>query len=169
MTELEQGIAALKAGQREQARKFLASAIRQDPNNERAWLWMYNAANNDTERLYCLEQAVRINPGNKKAIALHVEISKKNSQSAIGTGMSDDDFAAKMRGWIANKNTWPEMTTQAQSLEQQKSNLKQFQNLFKAQQIGLLGNSLQSLGCLLTVFVSIPACLCILLLLLQSP
>jgi Tfp pilus assembly protein PilF len=35
-----QGIAAAKAGQKEEARKLLQQSIRLEPNNDAAWLWM---------------------------------------------------------------------------------------------------------------------------------
>jgi len=121
MSELEQGIAALKAGQRDEAHRLLAAAIRQTPNNERAWLWMYNASNNDQERQHCLEQALRINPKNEKAKQLLFELQQKNSQPPVGAGMSDDEFAGKMRGWVRDEKSWPEMDQQAKLLQERKA------------------------------------------------
>lgn len=70
MTSLQQGIDALRAGQPDTARKFLAAAIKENPNDERAWQWMYNAVKEDKERTYCLKQILRINPKNNKAIQI---------------------------------------------------------------------------------------------------
>jgi hypothetical protein len=67
MPSLQRGIDALRAGQLDIARKFLVSAIKENPNDERAWQWMCNAAKDDTERIYCLKQILRINPKNEKA------------------------------------------------------------------------------------------------------
>jgi hypothetical protein len=67
MTELEQAIAALRAGKREEGRKLLAAVLRQDKDNLRAWQWMYNAAESDREKKYCLKEILRINPQNQKA------------------------------------------------------------------------------------------------------
>ncbi|NDJ52063.1 MAG: tetratricopeptide repeat protein, partial [Chloroflexi bacterium] len=47
---LQRGIAAVKAGQLDEGRKYLARAIREDPRNETAWLWMSGVARNDQER-----------------------------------------------------------------------------------------------------------------------
>lgn len=66
---LENGIQALKSGDKETARRHLAQALRESPNSERAWQWMFNAANNDTERIKCLREILRINPHNDKAQA----------------------------------------------------------------------------------------------------
>ena len=71
---LSEGISALKAGDREAARRFLAQALRADPNSERAWQWMYNASENDAKRRKCLEQILRINPANQKAAQMLAQI-----------------------------------------------------------------------------------------------
>lgn len=64
---LEQGIAAYKAGKRAEARKVFMAVVKQSPENERAWGWMYMVASDDKERIYCMKQALRINPANEKA------------------------------------------------------------------------------------------------------
>lgn len=64
---IQQGVAAFKAGKRDEARQIFASAIKQNPDNDRAWVGMYNVALNDKERIYCLQQMLRIKPENEKA------------------------------------------------------------------------------------------------------
>lgn len=64
---LQQGVIAYKAGKRDEARKCFIAAIKQNRDNERAWQFMYNLANDDKERLSCLQQILRINPQNEKA------------------------------------------------------------------------------------------------------
>ena len=49
---IQQGIMAYRAGKRDEARKFFASAVKQNQNDERAWGWMYNVCNNDKERIH---------------------------------------------------------------------------------------------------------------------
>ena len=71
---IKQGATAFKAGDLERARKILAEAIKQFPDDERAWGWMYNACDNDEERIHCLKQMVRINPNNEKANRLLIEL-----------------------------------------------------------------------------------------------
>jgi|GEM_PF-1906258 tetratricopeptide (TPR) repeat protein len=64
---LEQGVSAFRAGKRDEARKIFITVVKQNPDSERAWGWMYNVANDDKERIYCLKQMLRINPKNEKA------------------------------------------------------------------------------------------------------
>jgi hypothetical protein len=64
---LQQGIAAYKAGRRDEARKIFITLVKQTPSDERAWGRMYDVSNNDQERVHCLKQILRINPKNEKA------------------------------------------------------------------------------------------------------
>lgn len=75
MSTLEEGISAVRAGDNTKARKLLAEAIKAEPNNERAWMWMFNAVTTDKERKYCLDQVLRINPNNQKAIEFLKQLS----------------------------------------------------------------------------------------------
>jgi hypothetical protein len=83
MNTLQDGIAALRAGKRDEARQLFAAAIREFPQSEQAWQWMYNAANNDTERKSCLEQVLRINPKNEKAAQLLQQLSGSVNQTPV--------------------------------------------------------------------------------------
>jgi Bacterial PH domain len=64
---IQQGVQAYKSGNREAARKLLIAAVRQYPESEQAWGWMFNVCNTDQERIHCLNQVLRINPSNEKA------------------------------------------------------------------------------------------------------
>lgn len=84
---LQQGIIAHKAGKRDEARKYFIAAIKQNRDNERAWQFMYNTANDDKEKLSCLQQILRINPQNEKAITLLNQLRnpESNLQTPINT------------------------------------------------------------------------------------
>jgi hypothetical protein len=64
---LSQGVAALKAGQRAEARTLLQQVIKQDKQNEMAWLWLSGAVDTDKERRICLQRVLAINPSNEVA------------------------------------------------------------------------------------------------------
>ncbi|MBE7535434.1 MAG: hypothetical protein HS124_06860 [Anaerolineales bacterium] len=78
---IQQGANAFKSGDRETARKLLISAVKQYPDNERAWGWMYSVCNTDQERIHCLKQILRINPSNQKASQTLGEMTKSISPS----------------------------------------------------------------------------------------
>lgn len=65
---LQQGIAAAKAKQNDQARQLLQNAIRLDPSSETAWLWLSSVAKDDKERAFCLRQMLQLNPENQMAL-----------------------------------------------------------------------------------------------------
>ncbi|MBN1967080.1 MAG: tetratricopeptide repeat protein [Anaerolineae bacterium] len=65
---LQQGIAAAKAKQNDEARRLLQNAIRLDPANEAAWLWLSSVAKDQNERVFCLRQLLQINPRNEMAL-----------------------------------------------------------------------------------------------------
>jgi formylglycine-generating enzyme required for sulfatase activity len=64
---LKQGIAALKAGYKTEARSLLMQVVQQDERNESAWLWLSGAVDTDEERRICLENVLAINPNNRAA------------------------------------------------------------------------------------------------------
>jgi len=64
---LQQGIAALRGGDNLQARQLLGQAIRQDPGNEQAWLWLSGAMETAQDKLMCLHKVLAINPGHEGA------------------------------------------------------------------------------------------------------
>lgn len=64
----QQGIAAAKAGDKEQARQLLQQSIRLEPNSEPAWLWLASVARDQRERVFCLRRILEINPANEQAI-----------------------------------------------------------------------------------------------------
>jgi hypothetical protein len=61
---LNQGIAAVKEGRKDKARRLLAQALEQDEHNEMAWLWMSGVVETDAERRICLENVLKINSSN---------------------------------------------------------------------------------------------------------
>jgi hypothetical protein len=67
---LTQAINDIQQGNKEKGKKSLVSYIKQNPNNESAWGWLFNASDTNSEKLYCLQQIVRINPRNEKAKTL---------------------------------------------------------------------------------------------------
>jgi hypothetical protein len=98
---LSQGVAAFKAGDKTAARTYLLQAVKQQPNSERAWGWLYNVANNDQERIHCLRQVLRINPSNAKArqtlddlesLAPPLELPSAPSGQALAVSKNKNNF-----------------------------------------------------------------------------
>jgi hypothetical protein len=64
---LDEGIASLRAGRKEEARQKLMQVINADERNEFAWLYLSEAVEEDENRQICLENVLAINPANERA------------------------------------------------------------------------------------------------------
>jgi hypothetical protein len=70
MTEeegLKQAIALIKAGKKNEAVPILKSILKTNRNNELAWLWLSTCADKQDDKIYCFQEALRINPNNEPA------------------------------------------------------------------------------------------------------
>lgn len=66
-TLTQQGITALRKGDIIQARQLLEAATYYNPLDIQAWLWLSGAVSTDAERVACLQQVLRLDPGNAVA------------------------------------------------------------------------------------------------------
>ncbi len=64
---LQQGISAVKAKNRADARRYLSAAVKLNPQNEEAWLWLAGTMPDPSIQKDCLERVLAINPANKRA------------------------------------------------------------------------------------------------------
>ncbi len=64
---LQQGIVALKAGDTSTACQLLVQAVQENPRDEKAWLWLSAALEDEEKRAACLERVLAINPDNEPA------------------------------------------------------------------------------------------------------
>jgi len=72
---LSQGIAAIKAGDNSRGMQLLIACVRDEPNNELAWLWLAACFSEPERRRYCLEKALAINPNNERVRAALEELN----------------------------------------------------------------------------------------------
>ncbi len=66
---LRHGIAAAKAGRKQEARQLLFQVTELDEQNEQAWLWLSGVVESLEDRRVCLENVLAINPHNTHAQA----------------------------------------------------------------------------------------------------
>jgi membrane protein YdbS with pleckstrin-like domain len=64
---VKQAIEFYKSGDKEKAEKFLRAALQIDDSNLDAWLWLSGVTKNNLEKIFCLEQVLKINPSNAHA------------------------------------------------------------------------------------------------------
>lgn len=66
-TMLMEAIAAARAGDRSRARDLLTRLLRADSTNPEYWIWMSAVVDSPREKVYCLESALKLDPGNRAA------------------------------------------------------------------------------------------------------
>ncbi len=64
---LKQGIAAVRAGRKDEARQKLMWVVERDEQNEQAWLWLSGVVESTADQRVCLENVLAINPANAAA------------------------------------------------------------------------------------------------------
>jgi hypothetical protein len=65
--KLTQAVQLIKAGNKQAALPILKEIVQIEPNNETAWLWLYSSVDNTSQKKYCLQKVLEINPNNQNA------------------------------------------------------------------------------------------------------
>jgi len=65
---IQEAIHAAKGGNNQVARKLLSQIVNTEPNNARAWYLLSQVVGDDEKAIFCLEQVLRIEPGNSQAL-----------------------------------------------------------------------------------------------------
>ncbi len=60
-----EGVAAIRAGDKQTGREKLTQVVERDQLHEEAWMWLGDAVEERDERIVCLENALTINPRNE--------------------------------------------------------------------------------------------------------
>lgn len=63
----QRGVAAARAGQKRVAAGLLTRAVRLDPRNEMAWLWLSGVLDDPQQQAFCLGAVLKLNPENQHA------------------------------------------------------------------------------------------------------
>jgi hypothetical protein len=63
--DLKIAIDLAKSGNKTEAAKLLSIIVKEQPDNEAAWLWLASCLKTNQQKLYCLHQALALNPDNE--------------------------------------------------------------------------------------------------------
>src|SRR6185503_17003243 len=104
---LQQGVIEYRSGKRDEARKFFITFIKQNPESERGWGWMYEVSGDDKERIYCLKQMLRINPKNEKANQLLNQLAGEPPKTQNTSSASSDQTNQQQKPTDVKPNVPP--------------------------------------------------------------
>lgn len=98
MNDLQAGIAAFQAGDRDTARKHLSAFVEQQPENEQGWYYLAAVESNPTVRKTYLERVLKLNPNNAKAREVLERIRAREGPSAeTASAQPADPARSKIR------------------------------------------------------------------------
>lgn len=80
--KLDSAIQYIKSGNKQAALPILKEVLQANPADENAWLWLYACVDKVTEKKFCLQKALEINPGNHQARAALEKLTNPVSQPA---------------------------------------------------------------------------------------
>ncbi len=97
---LRQGIAAAKAGKREESRQLLMQVVEAHERNEMAWLWLASVVDDPADQRVCLENVLDLNPANKNAQKGLAWLNEKHPPPAteVTTTLEETGSAAQSPG-----------------------------------------------------------------------
>ncbi len=92
LSNLEAGMAAVRAGHKEQARTHLLRVLASDPRHETAWLWLSGVMPTTEQALRCIEHLLTINPRHNRAMeardVLRAQLLLQEASSCTDTSPS---------------------------------------------------------------------------------
>jgi tetratricopeptide (TPR) repeat protein len=88
---LRDGIAAARAGRRDEARELLMRVVEANEASEQGWLWLSGVVDTDEDRLICIENVLTLNPHNAQARAglRHLQERGVGVDAQVGAGQAE--------------------------------------------------------------------------------
>ena len=130
---LRSGIKFAKEGNRAEARQMLLSVTEADQNNETAWLWLASISEYPEELLIFLQNVLKINPENERAIEWSKQTKSLLSKTFVQRGINashanQKEFAKQcfMQGIVhdnENEMAWLWLASTADTQEDKLSHL----------------------------------------------
>ena len=80
---LDAGILAYKSKDKKLAAEIFTNLVRENPRNEKAWLWLAACVVKAEDKIICLRKAISINPNNTEAKVILENLEKKEREQKI--------------------------------------------------------------------------------------
>ncbi len=82
-SQVKEAIRLIRAGNKVRALQLLTAAVELDDQHELAWLWLSVVVDNDEDRIIALQNALTINPDNKKARVRLLKIQNRQKETEL--------------------------------------------------------------------------------------
>lgn len=79
-----EGIAALRDGDKPRARTLLAQALKINPRDAQSWLWLSGAVDTPVEQRFCLERLLELYPKHPAALEGLAQLDQAPGRTAAG-------------------------------------------------------------------------------------
>lgn len=66
-SQFKEAMNAIEQGDKTRAREILSQLVKEEPGNARYWLWMSAVVETKRDRVYCLKEALKLDPSNQMA------------------------------------------------------------------------------------------------------
>ena len=136
---LRVGINAAKEGNRAEARLTLLQVTETDPNNETAWLWLASISEYPEELLVFLQNVLKINPENERALEWSKQTKSLLSKTFVQRGIDashqgQKEFAKQcfLQAIVhdaQNEMAWLWLASSTESIEEKCSHLQKVLNI----------------------------------------
>ena len=83
LNSLYDAIALVRSGKTEDARQIIFDIIRNDPQNEMAWMWLAETLTSEADRMKVLRSCLKINPDSKIAKMAVNKLQKKFNENEV--------------------------------------------------------------------------------------
>lgn len=93
-TDLQTAIEAIRRGDAATGKELLLEILREDPSDDRAWLWMSSVVETDDMRRECLEEALKHNPDNRMARRGLEKLQRNGQQSSKPVDQRVNSFSS---------------------------------------------------------------------------
>jgi hypothetical protein len=85
---IKDAVAAIQRGDRRRARRLLGQIVNVDPDNLSAWWYLAAALEDSEQRIHCLKQVLRIQPGHAEAKQVLAQLERRIAQVTPPMGTS---------------------------------------------------------------------------------
>ncbi len=136
---LRSGIKSAKDGNRVEARQMLLQVTEVEPDNETAWLWLASISEYPEELLVFLQNVLKINPANERAIEWEQQTKSLLSKTFVQRGINashqnQKEFAKQcfLQGIVhdeQNEMAWLWLASSTDSPEEKISHLQKVLNI----------------------------------------